>query len=511
MIAADNTPILVGVSQTTYRDTGNPERSPTDAFHEVLEQALQNSGQGEALRGAVDTLCTEPSFLEVSPELSELISLFPGPELAKRLGLKDARCLKAPDGGNGPQMLINHFAQQLSQGRGRAVAICGGELTASFRALLASGNDLAGWRADASGHTEQPWSVREGAHAEEHRHNLWLPTNMYALFENALRHRYGHSLSQHQQHIGKLMQRLSDTAAANPDAWSYQRPRGAEQLVSFAERSPCLALPYNKYLCAQMNVDMAAAVIMTTVGAARDMGIAEEQWIYLNGCAEANEIWFVGERPDLSRSSAIAAAGNAALQRAGCSIDDIALMDIYSCFPCAVELACDALNIDPFGEREPSLTGGLPYFGGPGHGYSLHAVVTLVEQLRQRPDDKGMITANGWYMTKQAIGIYSAKPSQNQWQRGDDAPLQQQIDSQPHPHIDAAPEGAARIDSFTVTCDENGPHQAIILGSLEGSGARFLAHTEPDPTLLKQLMSEDVIGQRGRVVAGKEHNLFHFN
>jgi acetyl-CoA C-acetyltransferase len=509
MNAADNTPILVGVSQRTYRDTGNPNRTPTDALHDALELALQNSGRGEALRGAIDTLCTEPSLLEVSAELGALISRFPGPELVKRLGLKDARCLKAPDSGNGPQMLINHFAKELNLGQRRAVAICGGELTASFKSLLGGGGDISHWPNDVKGDTQQPWAERSGTHSEELRHNLWLPTHMYALFENALRHRYGHSLSEHQEHMGKIMQGLSDTAAANPDAWSYQRPRSAKQLVSFEERSPCLALPYNKYLCAQMNIDMAAAVIMTTVATARELGINEDQWIYLNGCADVNEVWYVAERADLSRSGAVALAGETALARAGCHIDDIALMDIYSCFPSAVEMACHALNIDPFGQRPLSITGGLPYFGGPGHGYSLHAVVTLVEQLRERPNDKGLITANGWYMTKESIGIYSAKPSEMHWQRGDDAALQAQIDAQPHHHIDDTPSGHGHVDSFTVVCDNNGPQQGIIIGSLD-SGARFVAHTEQDDALFAQLMSEDVIGQRGVVSSGEQHNLFRF-
>lgn len=510
MIAADNTPILVGVSQTTYRDIGNPERTPVDALQDALQGALDNSGKGDALSAAIDTLCSEPSLLEVTEDLAALLNRFPGPELVKRLGLKNARCLKAPEGGNGPQMLINHFAKELHSGQRRAVALCGGEMTASFRALLGGGADISHWQQGAQGDTEQPWPDRDGAHAQEHKHNLWLPTNMYPLFENALRHRYGHSFEQHQQHIGKIMQGLSDTAAANPDAWSYQRPRSAEQLTSFAERSPCLALPYNKYLCAQMNVDMAAAVIMTTVGTARELGISEDRWIYLNGCAEVNDIWYVGERPDLSRSKPIELAGQTALQRAQCSIDDIALMDIYSCFPCAVELACDALNIDPFGERKLSLTGGLPYFGGPGHGYSLHAIVTLAEQLRERPHDKGMITANGWYMTKQAIGIYAAKPSAKEWQRGDDRPLQQQIDNQQAPNISEAPQGPGRVDSFTVVCEGGEPSQGIIVGKLD-SGERFIAHTENDPALLSQMMTEDVIGQRGQVSTGSEHNLFRFN
>lgn len=509
MTVADNTPILVGVGQRTFRDSGHRERTPVDALQCAIELAMEDSGAYKALQGAIDVLITEPSLLEVTPELAALLPQYPSIELAKRLGF-DSRCLKAPEGGNGPQMLVNHFAQQLHEGKARAVAIAGGELSASLRALLGNGHDISHWPKAEPGQCDEPWPNRDGANAEEHRHNLWLPTHMYPLFENALRHRYGHTLEQHLAHIGRIMEGLSHTACKNPDAWSYQRPRDAATLMSFGDSSPYLAFPYNRYLCAQMNVDMAAAVILTTVGTARELGIASDRWIYLHGCADANEVWYVSEREDLSRSSSIEIAGKAALQRAGCDIDDIAIMDLYSCFPCAVELACDALSIDPFGDRALSLTGGLPYFGGPGHSYSLHAITTIVQQLRERPEDRGLITANGWYMTKQSIGVYSATPPSSAWQRGDDRELQARIDNAPHPQVEAAPEGAARVDSYTVVCNKGVPDQGIIVGRLD-SGARFIAHTEQDETLFKQLLSEDVIGQRGQVSAGETHNLFRFD
>ena len=134
----------------------------------------------------------------------------------------------------------------------------------------------------------------------------------------------------------------------------------------------------------------------------------------------------------------------------------------------------------------------------------------MAEQLRQQPGANGMITANGWYMTKQAIGIYSTRPAHQNWQRGDDAPLQQQIDSQDHPRIDDAPEGPGVVDSFTVVCDGDGPQQGIIVGSLD-NGRRFIAHTEKDDALLAQMMHEDMIGRRGVVSTGEEHNLFSFD
>ncbi len=506
MNIASNTPILVGVAQQTYRDQDNLERTPVSMLTEISELALADSGRADKLRGALDAVVTEPSLLEVSPELGAMLPQFPGPELAARLGLAGAACYKAPEGGNGPQFLINHFADAVHRGEHRAVLITGGELTASFRTLLGGGQNIAHWAAARDGDTRQPWTNREGASEAERAHNLWLPVNMYPLFENALRHHHRRGVDEHQQRLGRLMQRLSDVAAANPHAWSYQRPRSAEQIASAAT----LAFPYSKYMCAQMNVDMGAAVILTTVGQAIALGIDRERWVFLNGCADINDIWHVSERPDFHSARAVAVAGQAALQRAGRHIHDIELLDIYSCFPCAVDLACEALDIDPFGARELTVTGGLPYFGGPGHSYSLHAVASMVERLRDQPGSHGLVSANGWYMTKQSIGVYSTEAAAAEWQRGDDSALQAQTDNAQHPQLDTAPEGGATVETYTVVCGQNGPEQGVVIGRLD-SGRRFIAHTADDATTLKDMMRENVIGRRGRVSAGEPVNRFEFS
>ena len=62
----------------------------------------------------------------------------------------------------------------------------------------------------------------------------------------------------------------------------------------------------------------------------------------------------------------------------------VALFDFYSCFPVAVEQACDCVGLDPSTTPVNRLTqtGGLPYHGGPGSNYSLHGMAAMVEHLR---------------------------------------------------------------------------------------------------------------------------------
>ena len=157
-------------------------------------------------------------------------------------------------------------------------------------------------------------------------------------------------------------------------------------------------------------VDQGAAVVMTSVGRAKALGIDPARWVYLHGCAEASEKLLVSERVNYYSSPAMRVNGEHALAMAGKTLDDMHLFDLYSCFPSAVELACAALGLDTADPRGLTLTGGLPFFGGPGNNYSMHAIATLLPQLRARPQAFGLITANGGYVSKHATGIYSATP-----------------------------------------------------------------------------------------------------
>ena len=158
-----------------------------------------------------------------------------------------------------------------------------------------------------------------------------------------------------------------------------------------------------------MDVDQGAALILTSVGEARRLGISEEKWVYLWGCGDATDHWFITERVDYHSSPAIRAAGQRALGMAGVTLDEITSFDLYSCFPSAVQIGRDMLGIAHDDPRPLTVTGGLPYFGGPGNNYVTHSVAAMTERLRADRAAIGMVTGNGWYVTKHSAGILSSQ------------------------------------------------------------------------------------------------------
>ncbi|MFW6027587.1 MAG: thiolase C-terminal domain-containing protein, partial [bacterium] len=245
-------------------------------------------------------------------------------------------------------------------------------------------------------------------------------------------------------------------------------------------------------------VDQSAALVMTDVATARELGVPREKWVFLHGCADAADVWSVLERPELHRSPAIRSMARSALDMAGWRMDDIDFIDLYSCFPSALEVACEELGIAADDPRGLTVTGGLPYFGGPGNNYTMHAIATLMEKLRAEPGAKGLATANGWFLTKHAIGLYSTEPVAGSWAREDPAKLQAELDGGERVAVTERPQGKGTIETFTVVHAREGVRMGIVIGRTE-DGARFVARPPADEKLLLKLEAVDPLGRTGTV------------
>jgi acetyl-CoA C-acetyltransferase len=269
-----------------------------------------------------------------------------------------------------------------------------------------------------------------------------------------------------------------------------------------------IAFPYPKRMNAIMSVDQAAAVLVTSVGKARALGIDPSRWVWLHGSAEAHDHWYPTERIDFASSPAIRAAGRAALETAGIGIAAVDHLDLYSCFPSAVQIARDMLGIAEDDPRPLTVTGGLPYFGGPGNDYSLHAIATMLDRLRATPGATGLVTALGWYVTKHAVGLYGSAPPLRPWRPADDGAVQAAATAAPGPRVVVDAEGRGTIETYTVLHDRDGaPVRGIVVGRLD-DGARFLANTPSDRVVLDALVRDEAIGRAGVVRRHGETNRF---
>ncbi|MEZ5572650.1 MAG: acetyl-CoA acetyltransferase [Halioglobus sp.] len=491
----DNTPIIIGTGQSTWREV-DASRTPIDALYTASAKAMEDVGNAR-LQTAIDALAMVRFIADTTPGVGALFPRNPGSQLAQRLGISGASFYQGTIGGNTPQYLVNHFAGKLARGEHEAVLLAGAELLATLFSVLRSGEDISAWAGDVAEEPPTLGREREGHTTAELAHGLYEPINTYPLFEQSLRHHLGVSAQQHTAHIAQLCSRMSGVAANNPLAWRPQLQSAAE-IATVAQNNRYIGYPYTRAMNPILEVDMAAAVVMTTVGKARELGIDPSQWIYLRGGADVNDIWYVSERPILHASPAINLAWQSVSAQAGITLDEVSLFDIYSCFPSAVQVACNEIGLAPLDTRGVTVTGGLPYFGGPGNNYSLHAIAEMVSQLRSGGRGHGLITANGMYLTKHSLGVYSTEPPALRWQDSDNGALQQRIDAAPRLTVAADPSGNATIETWTVSFGREGPKRGIVLAR-NAAGERIVANTASDANTLQQLITEDPIGHRGRV------------
>ncbi len=258
-----------------------------------------------------------------------------------------------------------------------------------------------------------------------------------------------------------------------------------------------VGFPYPKLMNAIIETDQAAAVIMTGSETARELGIPEDRCVYLHGCGDATDKWFVSERVNYQSSPAIQAATQRALGMAGIGADDVSMFDLYSCFPSAVQMGLDALGMKPDDPRPLTVTGGLPYAGGPGNNYVMHSVATMVQRLREAPAEYGLVTGLGWFSTKHSAGVYSTRPPQGDWRRADPAVDQREVDAMDSPPFVGQAEGDATVETYTVVFNREGePEQGIVIGRLNGGAAIALLREHAGGPRIDA--RDDARGIRGR-------------
>ena len=513
------TPILVGAAQFTQRtareDKLSESLNPIGMLAKAAQGAIADTGAKVAdLAAAIDTVAVV-RFTADSPgeqgRLTKRMFRNPPASLAKHVGAKPRRALYTATGGNTPQWLVNRTAEEIASGECEAALLAGAEYLATFMGAMGKGIDL-GWSdlpdADPGSDPQEIGDMRAGVNAYERAYGLQFPVNTYPLFENAIRGQKERNVEDHLKWLGEFFSPFSKVASENPYAW-FPTFRSPEEISTPSPQNRFVGFPYTKYLNAVIAVDMSAAVVMTSVAKARELAIPESKWVFLHGCADANDIWHVSERVNYYSSPAIREVGRRAFLMANKIPDDLAFIDLYSCFPSAVEIACKELGIAEDDPRGLTVTGGLPYFGGAGNDYVMHSIVTMMEKCRTNPGKFGLCTGNGWYVTKHSAGIYSTTPTKGAWARENPKTYQKALDAMAHPEVEEAPDGKATVETYTVVTDRKGKRFGIVVGLLE-DGHRFLAHTPDDEAILDWMMREEMLGRVGDVGPTTTTNLFRF-
>jgi acetyl-CoA C-acetyltransferase len=489
------TPVIAGVAQYTGSRQASKPLDPLALMTLTSGAAVEDSGCAKLLE-AIDAVFVANI---VSWTYADICSL-----LGQSLGIKSKDNRYSSIGGNTPQKFVNEAALAIETGKARAVLITGAEAAYAVR-RADKGQVSLGWppKTEPLYYSDEE---KPGFTDTEAVYEVFAPTLAYAYLENALRAAKNRSLANHEKLMGKICGQLSKIASQNPYSWD-KTPRTAEEITSPGPQNRMVCYPYTMRMSANIHVDQSASIIMTSRQLADELGIAASKLVFPTGGATLENIWFVTQRPTLHDAPALKEAARLALEQSGTRIDEIAFFDFYSCFPWAVEAAWDALLLSEDDPRPISLTGGLPYFGGPGSNYTLHAICAAAEKIRANPEQKALVTALGWYNTKWSAGVYGAKPGRHPFAEVNTGPVQQQLLKHTLPEPEPEPEGALKIETYAIVHDSTGlPQRATVMGRLE-NGRRALARVKGDPGFFSELEKKELVGAVGNVSHDKEGGL----
>ena len=461
------TPVIVGVGQSVRRPTVDELEGIAEPA-EMMAEVLRLAGDARLLEAADSVRVVESvSWHYANPALA----------VAERVGASPGDTVGTTTGGNSPQMLVNDTALAIGRGELDVALVVGAE--AVYTRYLARKAKV--WL---------PWSVQSdgvvpprvlgvdlpGNNDLEMDRGILLPTQVYPMFENALRVEAGESIDEHQQRVAALWAGFSAVAARNPYAWSPDE-RTADEIATVTPDNRMVGFPYPKLMNANIQTDQAAGLILCSVEAARRYGVPEDRWVFPWFGGDGQDTWYLSARHSLTSS--------VPLRRFDVPADDIAHVDIYSCFPSAVQIAARELG---FGlDRQLTVTGGLTFAGGPANNYVTHSIASMVEVLRADPGSLGLVTAVGWYLTKHAVGVYSTTPPPDGFRYA-------VVDSElPSREAVASYEGDVEIEAYTVMFDRDGSPETGLYALRLPDGRRAWGRSGPVD------VSQELCGRRVRL------------
>lgn len=515
MIDPARTPIIVGAAQITdTTSTPQTARTPLGLMVDTVRMAGGDSGAGDALLRQIDSLTVIRLFMDSTPRFKSPFGRMVNPpwSVARKIGASPRELLYPIGGGNMPQVMLSRSCERIAQGESSVAMICGVEPLRTELAARRAGITLD-WNEDAPTGPDEMGGHKNGYSDHEAMHGVRAAINVYPMIENAIRGAKGRSIADHQKKLGTLFAHFAAVAKDNPLA-TRRQGYSAEQIVAERADNKMIGFPYTKLMNASAYVDMSAALIVCSVAKADEFGVPQAKRVYLHGCAQGDDHWYISDRYEFHRSPAIrnivAKTFEMAREMAGTpvGIDDVGMFDLYSCFTSAVEIACQEIGLDEDDARGLTVTGGLPYFGGPGNNYVTHSIAEMVHRVRAKPGRFGLVTANGNYVTKHAAGLFSTKPIVKPWQREQPRLLQTYLAGLPKPAFTQTPSGPARVETYTVIHGKDGPEMGIVFGRLNEGNVRFVANTPADPAFLMEFQARDQLGRPGIVSHKDGHNTF---
>jgi acetyl-CoA C-acetyltransferase len=234
-----------------------------------------------------------------------------------------------------------------------------------------------------------------------------MAVGYYAILESAFRAASNSEINEHNDFLASIYAHFSKIASKNNDGWIGKSLKKSE-ILNKSKKNPPQAFPYNKYHCTSWNVNQSAAIIICSEAVADKLSVPNEKRVYPLASSENNHMIATLQRPNLIEPIGMRLASEYILKICEKNNLNIDFYDLYSCFPIAIQMFAKSLQLKDI--NNSSITGAMPFAGGPINSFVLHSTVKLISKIRKQQKGTGIVTGVSGMMTKQSYALWSKNP-----------------------------------------------------------------------------------------------------
>ena len=471
-----NRSVVIGIS--AIQQKGNFENLD-EALHlmdKAVKEALSDSGN-EHVKDYIDEIRIPKGFWRYRD---------PGKWIARNNNFKNIPTTYVTKIGVLQQNLINEACQKIETGEINASIILGGE--ARFKQLRAVIEKKEYFETKLDENPDFYIKAKEDLYGDEELAELGaMAVGYYATMETAIRKNDGEGIEEHQNNIALMYEEFSKIASENKDGW-LNHPYAKEDILETSKKNKMLAYPYNKLHCTSWNVNQSAAIIICSEELANELEIDNKKRVYPISSSENNHMIAIQQRPKLYESLGMTYAANSInkmIERLDIKLD---AYDLYSCFPAAIKMFTKSMGLDS--EIPKTVTGSMPYAGGPLNSFVIHSTVKMIQKIRALEVKYGLITGVSGMMTKQSFCIWGKEYKEHFI--FDDVTERAKLDESPI-ELSNISEGKGEIIGYTIIEGSENAAKAVLYLDDEKKHRKVVSSM--DKNFINLLTEEEWVGK----------------
>ena len=476
--------VVIGVSAIQQKGDFENLDEALLLMDQVVKEALSDSGN-KSIKDHIDEIRIPKGFWRYRD---------PGKWIAKNNDFKSIPTTYVTKIGVLQQNLINEACLKIENGEINASIILGGE--ARYKQLRSVIEKKEYFETKLDENPDFYIKAKEDLYGDEELEELGaMAVGYYATMETALRKNDNENIEEHQNNIASMYEEFSKVASNNEDAW-LDHPYSKKEILEISKKNKMLAYPYNKLHCTSWNVNQSAALIICSEELANKLEIDNKKRVYPISSSENNHMIAIQQRPKLYESLGMIYAAksiNRMMEQLDIRLD---AYDLYSCFPAAVKMFSKSLELGT--EIPMTVTGSMPYAGGPLNSFVIHSTVKMIQKIRALEARHGLVTGVSGMMTKQSFCVWG-KEYQEQF-IFDDVTERAKLDENPIELSNIA-EGEGEIIGYTII--EGSEHASKAVLYLDDEKKHRKVVSSFDKNFINLLMEEEWVGKKVKFKDGQ--------